>query len=309
MGDNIMDVNKVIEIAYLIQAYSDSYALKNLVDTLLNMNNCEIFIHLDAKSDMEKFIIDDKRVHFISNREYVSWAGYAQGKLIFNLIEAALKYEKKFDYYCFLSESDFPILYGSELVERIAKSRTVLMDCSVNHPQKIERYWFYDFNIDSPKINKIVSKIVNAFFGGLYYIKILRKNKFVKIDGKMCHVYASGPFWCLDYETISYINDTFNRNKEFQKYFKHSFASCELMVSTILGNSPYSKSCDFVNEYINLNHLSDICYFCYTGPRVNVLNESNYNEIIKSGKPFIRKVKKQYSDELIKLIKKNWSNK
>lgn len=298
-----------IKIAYLIQAYADSYAFKNLVETLLKMNNCEIFVHLDSKSDIKKFFIDDQRVHFINNREYVSWAGYAQGKLIFNLIEAALEYDKKFDYYCFLSESDFPVLYGDELIERIKNSRTVLMDCSINQPQKIERFWFYDFNISSPKINKIVSKIVNAFFGLLYNFRILRKSKYVNIDGNSCHVFTSGPFWCLNYEILKYINDIFSRNKEFQNYFKHSFASCELMVATILGNSPYSNSCDFVDEYINLNHLSDICYFCYTGPRVNVLNEGNYDEIVKSGKPFIRKVKKQYSDELIKLIERNWSNK
>lgn len=303
-----METDKELQIAYLIQAYTDSYALKNLANTLLNMNNCEIFIHLDAKSDIKKFIIEDERVHFINNREYVSWAGYAQGKLIFNLIEEALKYGKKFEYYCFLSESDFPVLYGKRLVQRLKNSRTILMDCSVHHPQKIERYWFYDFNISSPKVNKIVSKVVNTFFGLLYHAKILKKNNLVNINGKLCHVYTSGPFWCLNYEIISYINDTFNKNKKFQKYFRHSFASCELMIATILGNSPYCKSCDFVEEYINLNHLSDICYFCYTGPRVNVLDERNYDEIIQSGKPFIRKVKKHYSDELIKLIKKNWSN-
>lgn len=304
-----MEIDKKMQIAYLIQAYSDSYALKNLVDILLEMDNCEIFIHLDAKSDIKSFIIKDKRVHFINNREYVSWAGYAQGKLIFNLIESALKYEKKFDYYCFLSESDFPVFYGNKLIERLKKSKTILLDCSLYQPQKIERYWFYDFNISSPTINKIVSKTVNTFFGFLYYTKILKKKKFVNINGTPCHIFVSGPFWCLNYEIISYVYDTFEKNQKLQKYFRHSFAPCELMVSTILGNSPYKTSCHFVDEYINLNNLSDICYFCYTGPRVNVLNESNYNEVMSSGKPFIRKVKKLYSDELIKLIKKNWSNK
>lgn len=303
-----MEINKEVEIAYLIQAYSDSYALKNLVYTLLKMNNCEVFIHVDAKSNMEKFLIKDSRVHFIRNREYVSWAGYAQGKLIFNLIEEAIKFEKNFKYYCFLSESDFPVLYGNKLMERIKDSKMVLMDCSIYQPQKIERFWFYDFNISSFKINKIVSKIINSFSGVLYHLKILRKKKVVNINGKLCHVYTSGPFWCLNHEIVSYLNDTFKKNKNFQKYFKHSFASCELMVATIIGNSPYSKECNFVNEYINLNHLSDICYFSYTGPRVDALNEKNYDEIIKSGKPFIRKVKKPYSDKLIKLIEKNWSN-
>lgn len=300
--------NNSNKIAYLIQAYSDNHAFKDLVKTLLNMNNCEIFVHLDRKSDIEKFFIKDDRVHFIENREYVSWAGYAQGKLIFNLIQAALQYEKKFEYYCFLSESDFPVLYGKELINRLKNSRMILINCSNAQPHIIERYWFFDFNIKSVKINKIVSKTVNLFLGILYKFKILKKSKLVNIDGKMCDVFKSGPFWCLNYEMIAYINSVFNRNKKFQKYFKHSFASCELMVATILANSPYSKYCNFTEEYINLNHLSDICYFCYFGSRVNVLNEENYEEIVKSGKPFIRKVKKEYSDKLIDMIKKNWSS-
>lgn len=297
---------KQIEIAYLIQAYSDNDALKRLVNVLLSMNNCEIFIHLDAKSDINKFYIDDKKVHFIENREFVSWAGYAQGKLIFNLINSALKYEKKFDYYCFLSESDYPVLYGEKLINRLTKSKTILINCSKYQPQKIERYWFYDFNVSSPKVNKIISKIVNLIFGALYYLKIAKKKKNVIINGLNCDIYTSGPFWCLNYEEILYINETFKKNKNLEKYFKHSFASCELMVSTILGNSPFKTKCKFVDEYINLNNISDICYFCYTGPRVNNLNEENYDDIIKSGKPFIRKVKKIYSDKLIKMIENKW---
>lgn len=302
-----MGINKKEEIAYLIQAYSDCLALKSLVKSLLNMNNCEVFIHLDIKSDIKDFWIEDERVHFIENRELVSWAGYAQGKLIFNLIDYALKYAKKFDYYCFLSESDFPVFYGEKLTERIKNSKMILMDCTINQREKIERYWFYDFNIKSPKANKILSKLVNGIFGLLYYFKIIKKDCVVNLNGIKCHVFVSSPFWCLDYETILYINNTFNRNKQFQNYFKHSFAPCELMISTIIGNSQYNKLCEFVDEYINLNNLSDICYFNYTGPRVDILNEDNYDEISKSGKPFIRKVKKGYSDKLIKMIEKNWS--
>lgn len=294
------------KIAYLIQAYADKEAFIQLVETLLDMDNCHIFVHLDKKSDIESFYIDNDKVHFISNRELVSWAGYKQGKLMFNLIDEALNYPVKFERYCFLSESDFPVYTGDELIRRIKESKPIFINCSQFQKSKVERFWFYDFGIKSVLANKIVSKLLNGIFGVLYKLKICKKKSTVNINGENVDVYCSGPFWQYDYEQLSYIRETFCNNKRFQKYFKTSFASCELMVPTIIANSQYAKMCEFVTEYINLNNISSLCYFKYTGPRVNVLSNEDYESIMKSGKPFIRKVKKDQSGILIDKIKSNW---
>lgn len=291
------------QIAYLIQAYADNNAFKQLVHVLLDMNNCHIFVHLDAKSNMDDFFIKDERVHFIEQREFVSWAGYAQGKLIFNLIEAALKFPLKFQYYSFLSESDYPVYTGKQLVDKMVVAKSVLLNCTKEQKNKIERYWFYDFNVKSPKINKVISKLVNLLFGLLYKMRICKKDNQVTIDGKKVDVYCSGPFWCYNFKQLEYINNVYKRNSEFQKYFKHSFASCELMVSTIIGNSQYKDECEFVEKYINLNQLSSMCFFKYTGPRVDVLTIEDYDDIIASGKPFIRKVNANKSAELLVKLK------
>lgn len=294
------------KVAYLIQAYSDYNALKKLVYCLLDMGNCHIFVHLDKKSDITKFLIKDSRVHFIDKREFVSWAGYNQGKLIMNLIEAALAYSERFEMYAFLSESDYPVYNGEELESRLRDVRTIVINCSQKQKQKIERYWFYDFGISSVRLNKVVSKLVNGIFGVLYKIRICKKKNKVKLDGKEVDVYCSGPFWRYDYEQIKYIYDKFTSNRELQKYFKHSFASCELIVSTIIANSKYVDKCQFVDEYQNLCQLSSLCFFKYTGPRVNVLTEDDYDDILQSQKPFIRKVKEGVSDTLINKIEDKW---
>lgn len=299
--------NNLNEIAYLIQAYSDAYAFKKLVETLLSMNNCQIFVHLDKKAKIDLFQVADERVHFIEKREFVSWAGYKQGKLINNLIDYCISYEKKFDYYCFISESDFPVYNNKELLEKINESPYIVMNCSIYHPQKIERYWFYDFNVKSPKLNKILSKCFNFLFGVLYKIGIAKKDNKILINGEQRDVYMSGPFWCFNYEVLSYISSVFNENKKLKAYFKHSFACCELIIPTIIYNSKYKYLCEEKHEYVNLNNLSGLCYFEYNGPRVNVLTEKSYDNIIKSNKPFIRKVKYNQSNELLKKIKQNWS--
>lgn len=300
-----MNANKN-KIAYLIQAYADSEALIELISILLNMENCHIFVHLDKKSDISKFYVKDDRVHYINKREFVSWAGYKQGKLIFNLIEAALEFPEKFEQYCFLSESDFPVYSGEELIKKIEEAKPIFINCSVLQREKVERYWFYDFGIKSVKMNKVISKLINAIFGFLYKIRICRKPSTVKLDGVQVDIYCSGPFWSYNYEQIKYIDKVYKTNKSFRKYFKSSFAACELMVSTIIANSKYSDICKIADEYINLNEISSLCYFKYTGSRVNVLTCEDYSDIMSSKKPFIRKVKKGISDKLVEKIKNNW---
>lgn len=299
-------INDETKIAYLIQAYADNEAFSELVETLLNMKNCHIFVHLDKKSNIDNFYIDNEKVHFIEEREFVSWAGYKQGKLMFNLIDAALNYPLIFERYCFLSESDYPVYAADELVQRIKEAKPIFINCSEHQKDKVKRYWFYDFGIKSVRGNKIVSKIVNTVFGLLYKLQICKKESKVSLNDRKVDVYCSGPFWQYDYEQLLYIKETFDKNKKFQKYFKSSFASCELMVSTIIANSRYAEQCKFVNEYINLNNISALCYFEYTGSRVDVLTAEDYDKIIMSGKPFIRKVKKGKSDVLIEKIKGNW---
>lgn len=289
-------------IAFLIQAYSDSNALKKLIRILLKNNDSHIFVHLDKKSDLTEFYINNKRVHFIEKREMVSWAGYAQGKLIFNLIDAAVQYKLKFDYYCFLSESDYPVYEGEKLFESIIKSNNIFLNCSRLQSNKIEKYWFYDFNIKSSKINKYLSHSVNAITEILYRIRLFRKKPWLMINGKKAEVFFSSPFWKYSYKELRYIDMTFKNNPTIEKYFKHSFAPCELMVPTIIANSKFGKNICYEDDYINLNQLSAICFFKYDDSRVNVLTDKDFENIIKSGKPFMRKVKKNYSDLLIQRL-------
>ncbi len=294
------------QIAYLIQAYADADAFKHLIKTLVNMGNCHVFVHLDKKTEQSKFDVDNARVHFIKEREFVSWAGYKQGKLMFNLMDEVLKYPIKFQLYCFISESDFPIYSGEKLVEKIRESKPIMINCSKLQPHKVERYWFYDYGIKSPKMNKAVSKITNGIFGVLYRLHICKKCNKVMLNGKKVDIYCSGPFWQYDYQQLMYIYETYKNNKEFQKYFKTSFASCELMVQTIIANSQYADECQVMDRYINLNALSSLCFFKYTGPRVDVLTEEDYEEVIMADKPFIRKVHMRKSRNLIDKIVSRW---
>ena len=119
-------------IGYLIQSFKEFETLKFLVQLLLQDETSEIFIHLDKNSNINLFYIEDKRVHFIEKRELVSWGGYSQSKLLFNLIEYVLQYPVKFDYYCFLTESCYPVYSGETLKKKIVEAKNIILSATIN---------------------------------------------------------------------------------------------------------------------------------------------------------------------------------
>lgn len=278
-------------IGYLIQSFNDHETLKYLVKLLLEDKTSQVFIHIDKKSDILLFYIDEERVHFIEKREFVSWAGYSQTRLVFNLIEYALNFPTKCDYYCFISESCYPVFAGEKLKGKICEAKNIILSATVNEKDKIEKYWFFDFHVKSPFINKVLHHSINCFTGMLYKFNLFKKEPYTYIDGKKAEIFASSTHFRLSYDEIKYVYDVYENNDELRKYLQYSFASQELVVATIIGNSEYRDDCVIQDKYTSYADLCSLHYLRYDGPRVNVLHEEDYENIVKSGKPFIRKIK------------------
>ena len=292
-----------MKIGYLIQAFKEHETLKFLVNILLKDVFAEVFIHLDKKSDINLFYIDDKRVHFIEKREFVSWGGFSQTKLLFNLVEYVLAYPIKFDYYCFLTESCYPVYSGEQLKEKISESKNIILSATINQKRKIERYWFFDFHVKNLFIHKALSSTINKVSKILYNLKLLRKKPYTYVDGRKAQVFSSSSYFRLSFDEMKYVWRVYKNNSELRKYFKHSFVSQELIIATILGNSKFISDCIIREKYTCYADLCAMHYLRYVGPNVNVLLETDYDEIIESGKPFIRKIQVE-NPSSAKLIEK-----
>ena len=97
------------KIAYLILAHSDPEHLNSLVREL--NYSCDIYIHIDKKSDIDKFksIIVSENVYFIEKRIDVSWGSISMINAEMNLIDEVLKKQEMYTHAVFLSGSCFPI--------------------------------------------------------------------------------------------------------------------------------------------------------------------------------------------------------
>ena len=100
--------------AYLILAHNEPRILSVLVSLLDNKCN-DIFIHIDAKSDIFFFSVKTHYSKCIFTRRIdVRWGDVSQIEAEFILMETARKYGQ-YDYYHILSGTDLPIKNRDEI--------------------------------------------------------------------------------------------------------------------------------------------------------------------------------------------------
>ena len=96
--------------AFLVIAHNNPELLKELV-SLLDHPDCDIFIHIDLKSDIKQFedtFAKYSKIYFIEKRIAVKWGTYSQIQTELALFEQAYSHNI-YSYYHILSGIDLPI--------------------------------------------------------------------------------------------------------------------------------------------------------------------------------------------------------
>ena len=96
--------------AFLIIAHNEPEIFKVLV-SLLDHKDCDIFVHIDSKSDISQFSdiqTQFSEIHFIEDRLDVRWGTYSQIQTEIKLFKTAQS-KRTYSYYHLLSGVDLPI--------------------------------------------------------------------------------------------------------------------------------------------------------------------------------------------------------
>ena len=326
--------------AYLIIAHNDPENLNRIVKNLLNNENTFI-VHLDLKTNLNEFKSNLEssvlsKIEFIEDRTEVFWGDFSMVDAMLKLMKYAVNSGEIFDHLIFLSGNDYPIKSAKKISdffneykgEEIIRAYN-LSDNGCRHCQsKIKNYWFFDNNKSSSMVGKILMKSRILLFSPL------KKGRFVKINGEKKPVYYGSQWFAITQECAKYIVCFYEKNPNFKKYFKHSFAPDEMFFHTIIFNSTFAsktfKGIDRYNSEWSLNnytYLNSIDLNCKNQSQNQTLNflfrkrkknsgqgsyqgsiafydETEYRNIINSKFLFVRKVKSEYSNNLIKLIDK-----
>jgi hypothetical protein len=261
-----------MKLAHLILAHANPVQLKRLVKQLAHPN-ADVFIHLDAKTDINAFtgLTDLPNTFFIKNRIKVNWCEYSTIQATLNAFEEILNNGIIYSHINLLSGADYPLKQASKIHDFLfanADKTFIHYDLIFsNWPQgqaRISKYYFGDY----------------GFPGRFQLTTLINK---VLPDRKMPEIlpaYGRSQWLTITPACAQYAINYIKENKRLQRFFRKTFAIDELFFQTILCNSPYRET--LVNDNMRYVVLNDQY-------RPVTLTLTDADTLLSSGKFYARK--------------------
>ena len=270
-----------MKIAYCIVCHKFNKILKNCIE-LLNSNNCDIYIHIDKKSNIKNFKEIENKTIFIENRINVFWGHYSQIEATLELLNSSRS--KKYDYIFLLSGDDLP-LKTNEYIEKFLERNNGMefidiKECPINFVERrIKRISsVIDCKRDKNFIEKKYSKFMRAF------------RKMFKIENKyfkeLPKIYHGSNWFGITNQCRDHIFHYLTKNPNYIKAFEYTKCGDEEFFQTLIMDTPFKEKI-YIKKGIN----SNLRYIDWeTGPEYpRVLNEKDYEKILGSEYLFGRK--------------------
>lgn len=282
--------------AILIMAHRDMEQVKELAALL--RRKFEVYIHFDRKfevSHQDLHTLKEMGVYTFQEIN-VNWGGWGIAAAARLLMQEALK-NPEISYVHVISGQCWPARRVEDIHDFYENQNSIYMLCS---PVKGARksgepliFWQkYYFNYDRVKRRTTFGKIYHRLTIALQTLFRVDKLKKLKIDMEL----YEGPNWMdLPRDAVEYLLDYFDRHENVQKLFMTGFCPDEFWVQTILYNSEFrSRIVQDYHRYIKWEHRN--------GSYPAVLDQTDFEEIKSGNYHFIRKIDRQYSEELIKML-------
>ena len=295
-----------MKIAYLISVYKDPTQFKRMV-RILDNGHTHFFIHVDAKVGQEAFTPPSQNIFtFCKSRYYIQWGGFNQVKYQLEMLKTCIESGKRFDRIFILTGQDYPIRSNAEIESELNNNPrkeyiTGLNISNLRKPSKLRhKITLYHFFRDLEGITYKVKKIFSGGSRLLMRLLPIRKKPYIMVDGKRWDIWQASGYMCLTWDCACYVLHEMEHNKKMMQYFRYSFVPEEMVIPTIIFNSPYKKNASVYpyNQYDGLKSLSAITYFNY-GKSIQVFKLEDYDELKNSGKMFARKFESGTSDSLM----------
>jgi hypothetical protein len=260
-------------IAHLILAHKSPNQLAKLV-AALNHPRMDCYIHIDAKSSIEKFKLQlgsFHNVYFIKKRVNIQWAGYGTVQATINGFQEILNCQSSYDYIHVMSGQDFPIKNCNYLINFIK------MNYGKEFFDYLHQNWPSDIATRYTRYH-----LINFRFPGRYRLenllnRILPERTFF-FDGP---VLGSSNWFMVSKECAMYLVDHIQKNTKLVSYFKFVWGADEFIFINLLMHSPFKDKIDG----------SGIHYMDWKdgGAHARTLTISDLNELESSRMLFARK--------------------
>lgn len=223
-----------MKIAYLIMTHENPQLLQRTIRTLsCGDDKCGFFIHLDRKTPVQRFLsVSGQNVQFFEKRIPVHWGEFSQVEAILSLMRQAVDSPSGYDYCVLITGSCYPLRSGGYIRRFFEANRgSEYMDIlNVPGPGKpISRFDTIRYPSDMPMLRfafRVFAKVGLAHRDHRRYLGGLTP-------------YSGDGAWALSREACQYVLDFVIANPHLEKFFRHTFASDESFLHTILGNSRF----------------------------------------------------------------------
>ena len=230
-----------MRIAYLVLAHDQPRHLARLVEAL-SWPGASIFVHVDAKSDIRAFAASRRDgVRFCGRRVPVYWGEYSQVEAILTLMRDAHAARPAHDWFVLLSGSDYPLRSNAYIHRFLAAHRgsefinVVPMPCeAVGKP--ITRLTTHRPPSGQPvrhRLRRVRRRLLRALGVPPKGVRDYRRHL-----GDL-QPYAGSTWWALDADACAHVLEFARRERRVMRFFREAVCPDEMVVQTILGNSPF----------------------------------------------------------------------
>lgn len=276
-----------MRVAHLILVHKNPHQVEKLIK-LLQHKDCDVFIHLDKKSNFDdfKFLCDLENVFFVRNNIKVYWAAYSLVRCMLNSFEEILAKDKQYDYINVISGQDLPIKPVSSFIDYLTKFKGNEFIVTKSHenewPQVKERLEHYDL----PGV-----RIKGKYFAVSIMNKVLPPKKF-PIDSY--NIVGGSQWFTITTNATGYILNTLKTNRKIIRYFKLTWASDELIFATLLFNSDFKNKIVDNLMYVDWAEVSD--------GHPKILKANDFEKLKNCNKYFARKFDEDVDRNVIEAV-------
>ncbi len=262
--------------AYLILCHNNFEQLSILL-TMLDDERNDIYIHVDKKTKSVPFEMLRSSVKksglYFPERVKVTWGGYSQVRSEFVMLEAVA--EKGYDYCHFLSGIDLPLKsqdYIHSFFAQLNGKECISFERIENVLDRVKYYYpMQDIVGRKPgKLADLLRKIQD------FLLRVQRKLKVNRIRGREEQFHEGANWVSVTGNFAAYI---VTKKNFIRRNFRSTYCADELFVQTMVMNSPFKD-----NIYTDTVRLID-----WERGRPYTFTDSDYDELISSGKLFARK--------------------
>lgn len=220
-----------MKTAIIIQAHKNPRQVARLCGALRHPD-FDLFLNLDAKSDLETFRREIQDVTWIEKRIPIYWGGFSQVRATLNALEQVLDAPQKYDFVMLASGQDYPIVLMSEIARQLNQNpgRQFMNYRKIEDDNPV-RKWFQRHHVElrstqrSNRINHLIRKCLPP----------LRNLPFAA-------VYKGSQWWTLSVECARYVVERARNDQRIMRIFNRTHCSDESFFHTLIFDSEFAQT-------------------------------------------------------------------